>query len=145
MPSADPAPPIPRNSNGIPPFSALPLRIGDPFFSAWGLYGPHDELGTLNRLTPTRILSAAAQEIRTGARVSTDAPLTVHTSADKAYFARVAFHQELIHKAPRIVNDDIWTFNSQVSSQWDGLRHYGYQKEERYVCRIETWFDSDGA
>jgi hypothetical protein len=37
----------------------------------------------------------------------------------------------VIHKAPRVVNDDIWTFNSQVSSQWDGLRHFAYQKEGR--------------
>jgi hypothetical protein len=28
------------------------------------------------------------------------------------------------------VNDDVWTFNTQVSSQWDGLRHFGYQKEK---------------
>ena len=30
-----------------PPFSALPLRKSDPPYSAWGLYGPNDELGTL--------------------------------------------------------------------------------------------------
>jgi hypothetical protein len=30
------------------------------------------------------------------------------------------------------VNDDVWTFNTQVSSQWDGLRHYGYQKEQMF-------------
>lgn len=30
------------------------------------------------------------------------------------------------------MHDDIWTFNSQVSSQWDGLRHYGYQKEAKF-------------
>jgi len=28
------------------------------------------------------------------------------------------------------VNDDVWTFNTQSSSQWDGLRHFGYQKEK---------------
>lgn len=126
----------PLNSNGIPPFSALPLGKGDPFFSAWGLYGPDDQLGTLNRLTPARVLAAASQEIRTGVRISIDAPLNAHTRSGKAYFARALFHQELIHKAPKIVNDDIWTFNSQVSTQWDGLRHYGYQTDERYVLRF---------
>lgn len=35
-------------------------------------------------------------------------------------------------KAPRCVNDDAWTFNSQGSSQWDGLRHFGYQKERLF-------------
>lgn len=40
-----------KNSNGIPPFSALPLRKQDPYLSAWGLYGEKDQLGALNRLT----------------------------------------------------------------------------------------------
>jgi hypothetical protein len=35
-------------------------------------------------------------------------------------------------KAPRTVNDDTWSFNSQVSTQWDGLRHFGYQDEELF-------------
>ena len=38
----------------------------------------------------------------------------------------------MYQKAPRIVNDDVWTFNSQSSSQWDGLRHFGYQKEAKF-------------
>jgi hypothetical protein len=33
---------------------------------------------------------------------------------------------------PRVVVDDTWSFNSQVSSQWDGLRHFGYQKERLF-------------
>lgn len=126
-------PNIPLNANGIPPFSSLPLRKSDPFLSAWGLYGPSDELGALHRLTPARVLAASAAEMRTGVRISTDAPLSAATRSGKAYFARALFHQELLCKAPRAVNDDIWTFNSQVSTQWDGLRHFGYQKEKRYV------------
>jgi hypothetical protein len=120
------------NKDGIPPFSALPLRKADPYFSAWGLYGAADQLGTLNRLTPARVL-AASQEIRSGVRISTDCALNFHTRSQAAYFARAIFHHELIHKEPRIVNDDVWTFNPQVSTQWDGLRHFGYQKEERYA------------
>lgn len=34
------APPRPR-------FEDLPLRKGDPPYSAWGIWGPNDELGTL--------------------------------------------------------------------------------------------------
>ena len=56
------------NENGIPPFESLPLRKGDPKFSAWGLYGDDDQLGTLNRLTDETVLAAAKSEIRTGAR-----------------------------------------------------------------------------
>jgi hypothetical protein len=55
------------NDNGIPSFDDLPLRQGDPKWSAWGLYGDKDELGMLNRLTNERV-AAAAREITTGVR-----------------------------------------------------------------------------
>jgi hypothetical protein len=51
---------------------------------------------------------------------------------DKAFFGRQIFHQNLFRKSPRYVNDDVWTFNSQCTSQWDGLRHFGYQKEQKF-------------
>ena len=38
----------------------------------------------------------------------------------------------MYQKHPRIVHDDTWTFNTQSSSQWDGLRHFGYQKAKRF-------------
>jgi hypothetical protein len=65
---APPVPGIELNENGIPPFSALPLRKTDPHHSAWGLYGDGDELGTLNRLTDERVAAAARDEIRCGER-----------------------------------------------------------------------------
>ncbi|GJC93495.1 hypothetical protein ColKHC_02321 [Colletotrichum higginsianum] len=64
-----PTPDFLLNENGIPPFDVLPLGRDDPRFSAWGLYGDNDELGTLNRLTDERVVAAARNEIRTGARV----------------------------------------------------------------------------
>ena len=54
-------------ADNIPSFDDLPLRKGDPPYSAWGLYGDDDELGTLNRLTPDIVL-AAKDEIRKGIR-----------------------------------------------------------------------------
>lgn len=56
------------NKNGIPPFESLPLGKDDPRYSAWGLHGRDDELGTLNRLTDERVAAAAKSEIKTGAR-----------------------------------------------------------------------------
>ncbi|KAH6686214.1 hypothetical protein F5X68DRAFT_14376 [Plectosphaerella plurivora] len=126
---------IPLGQNGIPSFDSLPLRKGDPPYSAWGLYGPNDELGTLNRLTDERVLAAAQSEIRTGARVSLNWPLDAQ--AKGTFFSRQGFHQQLIDKSPRFINDDVWTFNTQCSSQWDGLRHYGYQKERRFYNNVE--------
>ena len=52
----------------IPRFADLPLRKGDPPYSAWGMYGPDDELGTLNRLTDELVARTAREEIRSGKR-----------------------------------------------------------------------------
>jgi hypothetical protein len=52
-----------------PSFSSLPLKEGDPHHSAWGLWGPDDQLGTLNFLTEENTLEAA-KEIKEGVRVN---------------------------------------------------------------------------
>jgi hypothetical protein len=49
---------------------------------------------------------------------------------------RAVFHQDMFPKSPATVNDDVWTFNSQCSTQWDGLRHFGYQKEKLFYNGI---------
>ncbi|KAF3346738.1 Cation efflux family protein [Verticillium dahliae VDG2] len=129
------------NENGIPPFESLPLGENDPPFSAWGLYGQSDELGTLNRLTDERVAAAARDEIRTGVRVSLNWPLDAQSQG--TFFSRAAFHQDMIQKAPRFINDDVWTFNSQSSSQWDGLRHYGYQQARRFYNGVTMEQDQE--
>ncbi|KAF2487750.1 hypothetical protein BDY17DRAFT_243502 [Neohortaea acidophila] len=113
----------------IPKFSDLPLDKKGPHHNAWGLYGKDDELGTLNRLSDS-IVKAAADEITTGVRINIDWPLDAQ--GDLPFFGRQQFHKEVYQKAPRIVNDDVWTFNTQSSSQWDGLRHFAYQKEAKF-------------
>ncbi|QIW95018.1 hypothetical protein AMS68_000536 [Peltaster fructicola] len=110
----------------IPAFAELPVDKNGPHHNAWGLYGPNDELGALNRLTDD-IVKAAAKEIQTGTRISLNWPLDAQATP---MFGRQAFHKHIYQKPPRIVNDDVWTFNTQSSSQWDGLRHFGYQKEK---------------
>ncbi|ROT42129.1 hypothetical protein SODALDRAFT_318871 [Sodiomyces alkalinus F11] len=122
------------NENGIPPFESLPLQEGDPPYSAWGLYGDKDELGTLNRLTDERVAATAREEIKTGVRISLNWPLDAHSKG--SFFSRGEFHQEMFQKKPHVANDDTWTFNTQVSSQWDGLRHVAYQKEELFYSRV---------
>jgi len=39
----------------LPPFSALPVQKPGPPLNAWGLYGPGDELGRLNLITPETV------------------------------------------------------------------------------------------
>ncbi|KXJ90656.1 hypothetical protein Micbo1qcDRAFT_184043 [Microdochium bolleyi] len=120
------------NENGIPPYEALPLRKSDPFVAAWGLYGDNDELGTLNRLTPERVV-AAAKEIRSGSRVGLDWALSDNAISGKPFYSRQGFKLDVVrHPGAGCGNDDVWTFNPQASSQWDGLRHVGFAKEQLF-------------
>jgi hypothetical protein len=57
-----------ENNRTRPEFSQLPLRSGDPKYSAWGLWGEDDELGTLNLLTPA-IVKDASKEIINGTQI----------------------------------------------------------------------------
>ncbi|KAJ5715273.1 uncharacterized protein N7483_012454 [Penicillium malachiteum] len=134
-------------------FDELPLRIDGPRGNAWGLFGGKDECGMLNFLTPERI-NAAAKEIQHGIRIPTDLPLDYMSNP---CFGRSAFHQNIKNKAPRSVNDDTLQFNTQISSQWDGFRHYGYQDAKLYfnghtledllstkVNGIHAWVENGG-
>jgi len=120
------------------PFSTLPTPSQSPLtpYNAWSLYGPDDELGFLNRQTDALVAAAARSEIRTGARISLNAPLDFQ--GDLPLFGRQIFHKHVYQKKPRIVHDDTWTFNTQSSSQWDGLRHFGYQKAARFYNDVSV-------
>ena len=48
-----------------PAFEQLPLRSGDPQWSAWGLWGDDDQLGALNHLDAETTRNAA-KEIQEG-------------------------------------------------------------------------------
>lgn len=118
--------PNPPRTTAVP-FEKLTLDPNGPPGNAWGRFGPNDQLGMLNLLTP-EVVTEAAKEIRTGVRVSLDWPL------DKPYapsFGRQRLSHHIVQKRTadshdRAVNDDIVTFNTQGSSQWDGFRHYGH-------------------
>ncbi|PNY23447.1 Uncharacterized protein TCAP_06607 [Tolypocladium capitatum] len=136
-----------------PPFDALPLRDDGPKGNAWGLFGEDDQCGMLNLLTPENT-AKAAREIVDGTRVSTDWPLD---SMSNPCFGRRPLVHTLKEKAPRAVNDDELAFNTQSSSQWDGFRHFGFQKEKVFfngktqsdlqtttVNGIQAWVDQGG-
>lgn len=129
-------------SGTIPLFSSLPLRKGDPPYSAWGLYGDDDERGAFNRLTPELVLQAK-EEIQTGRTCSLNNPLDA--MAKTGVVGRKAFEMDQYAKPPRVVCDCVWTMNSQCSTQWDGLRHWAYQSTgEFYGGRtLKDFFNED--
>jgi hypothetical protein len=75
----------------FPKFSELQLDPTHPPHSAWGLWGPKDELGTLNHLTPERTVEAA-KLITTGTRVGLNWPL------EQMDYAGEEFRQVLTHE-----------------------------------------------
>lgn len=51
---------------------------------------------------------------------------------DPPFLGRTAFEKKIINKAPRVINDDVISFNTQSSSQWDSFRHFAFQKEGQF-------------
>lgn len=58
-----------KKCKAMPAFADLPLRQGDPPYSAWGLWGEDDNIGALNWLS-RGVIRDAATEIREGLRFS---------------------------------------------------------------------------
>jgi kynurenine formamidase len=102
-----------------PSYAELCQRTDAPPGSAWGLWGPDDELGTLNRLTPERTV-AAARLIQTGMLFPLDAPVDV---LDPCAWRPVPIRYHLGAGSPGGRDDYLDRFYLQGSSQWDGLRH----------------------
>lgn len=136
-----------------PPFTSLPLDRSGPPGNAWGLYGPNDELGSLNLLTPETV-AAAAKEVQTGERISLDWTLV---NPQPPFFDREALHVKMYQRGTRPVNDDVISMNTQCGTQWDGFRHYAYQKARKFyggrtqeqlqsseTIGINTWVENGG-
>ncbi|KAM0271947.1 hypothetical protein ACHAQH_008886 [Verticillium albo-atrum] len=112
----------------LPSFDELPLDKSGPPGNAWGLWGDDDELGMLNLITPETVTMAAA-EIKEGIRISLDWPLDKPSFPT---FERQRFKHHLLNRAPMTMNDDAIELNTQSSTQWDGFRHYGYQRTKQF-------------
>ncbi|RSL82098.1 hypothetical protein CEP52_017050 [Fusarium oligoseptatum] len=110
-----------------PAFEDLPLQKGHPQFSAWGLWGKDDELGTLNLLTPD-VRKQAALEIQTGDTIPLNLPIDAFVQPMNP--VRKPCSHRIIAKGH--ANDDELDINTQGSSHWDGLRHYPYQSTLEY-------------
>jgi kynurenine formamidase len=105
----------------IPPFDSLPRLPGNGVQSAWDVWGPGDNLGTLNRLTGPAV-TAATGCVRTGERIGVSLPLGL---PDPPFFGRKAFRHHFTPMGPTAWDDWVDGFYLQCSTQWDGLRHVG--------------------
>jgi hypothetical protein len=111
---------LPRPAPETGDASGLPL--------AWGVWGETDQIGTLNRITPETVATAAG-EIREGRRFSLNLPLDepFGVISKGAHRWRGAPTPTLIaeDKPGWLMRDDrLDSFWLQGSTQWDGLSHF---------------------
>ncbi|TKA30303.1 hypothetical protein B0A54_15381 [Friedmanniomyces endolithicus] len=107
------------SSTSLPKRSELPAIEGAPAGAAW-FWGPDDELGRLNLLTPART-AVAARLIKTGEVVNLDLPADL---PNPPMYGREPF-KHTIKPLGETGNDDLYEMNTQSGSQWDGFRHVG--------------------
>ena len=103
------------------PFDELPVLPGSGLRHAWDVWGPGDNLGTLNRLTGP-VVAAATATVRTGERVGVSLPLGL---PDPPFFGRHRYRHSFTSMGPSAWDDWVDDLYLQCSSQWDGLRHIG--------------------
>jgi len=105
----------------LPSYDDLPVRAGAPAGAAWGVFGDDDEVGTINLLTPERVIAAAAS-IRSGKVFALNLPINI---PDPPLFTR-GKHTHTVKIFPNaefVLDDYLDNFYPQASSQWDALAH----------------------
>ena len=108
--------------NALPSFDELPIKPDYPPHSAWGVFGDDDQIGTLNLLTPDCV-AAAARLVQRGEVFALNWDLEL---PHPPLFGRQVLGHT-INRRRHNVHDDVYdNFNTQSSSQWDGLTHYGH-------------------
>lgn len=100
---------------------------------AWDVFGRHDQLGTLNFLTPER-RRAAAQSIRLGDTIGLTLPLNTPGTPP---FGRAPLQHEIYAANEFSWGDTVTSLDTQSSSQWDGLLHVSHKKLGFYGGRTK--------
>lgn len=125
----------------LPTFDELPTKGR---YWAWGPDEHEEALGKLNLLTAEHVAKSAKSEIVTGERVGLGWELQ---KPEYPSFNRQHFHMEIRRRSPNSF-DDIYTFNPQQSSQWDGFRHYmqpiTFSEDPKDIERVAKEKDVDG-
>lgn len=110
-------------SKPLPRYRDLPAVSGQPAKTAWGLFGPDDNVGMFNLQTPERVVQAA-KLVKRGAVFAMN---WEQTKPDPPLFNRGAL-KHTVHRNIRVghhSDDHYDNFYPQASSQWDGLLHVG--------------------
>jgi len=104
-----------------PSYDQLPLHKSFPTKAAWGVWGSDDEHGALNHITNATILAAAA-EVQDGLAIPLNLRLDIPDPPPNPN------RKPLQHwfQPGDGYTDDVVVMNTQISTQFDGLRHFPY-------------------
>ncbi|MBK1783502.1 cyclase family protein [Prauserella cavernicola] len=111
----------------LPKYSELPRLDDVGSHHAWDVFGPGDELGTLNLLDAEAVRHATGL-VRTGERVGISLPLD---QPDPPLFRREPF-QHTVKRIGSMWDDRLDSFFPQCSTQWDGFRHHRVRQHGFY-------------
>jgi kynurenine formamidase len=103
----------------LPRFDELPVIEPLGMRHAWDVFGAGDNLGTLNLITPERVVCALA-EVRHGRTVTLSRPLSWPSPP---LYDRAELSHEIFRKDRNRWDDKVAGFYPQSSTQWDGFRH----------------------
>jgi kynurenine formamidase len=112
----------------IPTYDQLPVKKGAPAGASWGVFGDNDELGCLNFLTPQGLVEAA-RLVQSGKVFRLDAKVG---ALDPPLGGRAKVAHRINPLGPWANDDILDNYNTQESSQWDGLAHVGHIRHERF-------------
>jgi hypothetical protein len=114
------------SDTALPLYRELPVieRTGDAH--AWNVWGDGDQLGTINHLTPERVL-AASRLVQRGRVINLNLPLNLPNPGLGGDEGRVVYeHNMIVNRGGR--DDSLDHFYLQFSTQLDGLRHIRYRE-----------------
>jgi kynurenine formamidase len=112
----------------IAAFDDLPRLAASKIPHSWEVFGPEDQLGTINRLNDHTVLSALTMA-RTGRRINLSLPLTL---PDPPLFGRKPLEHTVYPGSRNSWDDRVDGFYPQGSSQWDSLRHIRAREDGFY-------------
>lgn len=113
----------------VPTYAELQARADGPPGSAWGLFGPDDQVGTMNFLTPERAVEAT-RLVRRGQVFNLDFPVNAFVPAPAG--TRPAAQHHMFSNNPNHRDDWLDSYYLQSSSQIDGLRHIRHPRHGFY-------------
>src|SRR3954462_15709600 len=126
----------------LPPYSQLPTFEKTGERHAWGAFGEGDQLGTINLLTPERVL-AASKLVRKGSVINLSLPLDFPKTLYHGETRSGYTHRMTTNRGGR--DDVLDNFAMQGSSQWDGLRHVRYRESGSGGGRKDKALEGKGA